>query len=120
MPKPNPKLAKKKENPSCTIERRPNVGSTYNDRTKPLPLTEVVGKASNLDAAIQQVKQTGDKSYVYKIFQNKNLVKELCWSDNHQWHKPMGFTPIGCYSPLRSGLRIREGKKFIEEYNRVL
>lgn len=119
MPKPNLKLAKKKENPSCTIERRPNVGSAYNDKSKPLPPTEIVGKASNLDAAIQQVKQTGDKKYVYKIFQNKNLVKELCWNDKQEWHKPMGVITHAClYSP-RHGARNREGTKFIEEYNKV-
>lgn len=120
MSKPNLKLAKKKENPSCIIERRPNVGKAYNDKNIQLPQTELVAKASNLEAAIQQIKSTGDKKYVYKIFQNKALVKELCWNDKQQWHQPLGFIIHHCCGSSIKGLRSREGKKYVEEHNKII
>lgn len=82
--------------PTAIIKSRPNVGETYSDKSKSLPECVDVKKESNLNSAIDWIKKNGDKSQIYKIFVNKNLVKELAWNDKQNWHSIAKRCQFGC------------------------
>jgi len=75
---------------------RPNVGSAYLDKSKPLPELEFDKKESNLESAIDWIKKNGNKKRIYKVFVEKNLMKDMAWNEKQEWHQIASKFDQGC------------------------